>query len=100
MSRSPDEERLRLLKALAYRIHRKEEPTQALADCFEAEGRGGKHRQWKQAGQVLAADGFIAALLAGDLVSAEVAAILAVVEKAGNHRLLSDAIEALTQTME
>lgn len=100
MGRNESEEKTRLLKSLAFRIYRKEPPAEALAGCFEAEGRGGKHRQWRQAGEVLAAEGFVPALLAGELVDAEVAAVLTVVEKAKDHRLLSDALSAIVALRE
>lgn len=100
MARNEVEERVRLLKSLAFRIHKKEAAADALAECFEAEGRGGRHRQWRDAGAVLAAEGFVPALLAGGLVGDEVAAILTVVEKAKDHRLLSDVLDALVEHVE
>lgn len=100
MARNVNEDKVRLLRSLAFRIHRKEAPAEALNDCFEAEGKGGKHRQWRQAVTVLAEDGFVPALREGELVGAEAALVLAVLERAKDHRLMSDAIEALADFLE
>ncbi len=95
MSRKDTEERVRLLRSLAFHIHRKEPAAEALSSCFEAEGRGGRHRQWRQASAVLDAEGFVPAMIAAGLVGEEAAIILEVVQTAGDHRLLSRAIEDL-----
>ena len=100
MARNENEDKIRLLRSLAFRIHRKEPAAEALNDCYEAEGRGGKHRQWRQAVAVLAEEGFVPSLLAGELVGAEAALVLAVLERARDHRLLSDAIEGLATFLE
>ncbi len=95
MSHDGSEERIRLLRSLAFHVHKKVPAAEALAECFESEGRGGRHRQWRQAGEVLKADGFVAALAAAGLIGAEAAAILAVVADGGDHRLLSASLAAL-----
>lgn len=100
MGRDGSKDKVRLLRSLAFRIHRKEPWAEALNDCFEAEGRGGKHRQWRQAVTVLSEEGFVPALRAGELVGAEAALVLTVLEKAKDHRLMSDAIEALADFFE
>lgn len=100
MSKNRNEEKVRLLRALAFHIHKKEAPEDALTACFEAEGRGGRHRQWRQAGAVLESEGFTAALLAGELIGPEAAAVLAVVADARDHRLLSGALTALADYLD
>jgi len=100
MSRTESEEKARLLKAVAFHIHKKEAPEDALTQCFEAEGRGGKHRQWRQAQAALDSDGFVPALVVGGLIGQEAAQVLMVVEKAGDHRLLSSALNALVEYYE
>jgi hypothetical protein len=100
MSRDGTEDKLRLLRALAFHIHKKLPPVEALATCFEAEGRGGKHRQWRRGAQVLDTEGFVPALATVDLVGPEAAAVLAVIEAGGDHRLMSAAIAALADLME
>ncbi len=92
-----DEDKARFLRALAFEIRRKRPPAEALAECFEKEGRGGRHRQFRQAIASLESDGFIAALLAADLVGEEAAVVLAVLESGNDHRLLSQAISGLAE---
>ena len=100
MSRSESEERVQMLKALAFHIHKKELPADALTQCFEAEGRNGRHRKWRQPAAVLEDQGFVPALLSAGLVGDEAAQVLAVVEKSGDHRLLSSALGALAEFLE
>ncbi|HSV30234.1 MAG TPA: hypothetical protein VLL76_11780 [Candidatus Omnitrophota bacterium] len=100
MARNGNEEKVRLLRAVAFHIHKKMPAAEALNACFEAEGRGGRHRQWRQAGAVLEAEGFVPALLAAELVGEEAATVLTVLESAGDHRLLSNALNALAEYCE
>jgi hypothetical protein len=95
-----NDDTIRLLRSLAHHIHRKIPADEALKTCFEAEGRGGRHRRWREAGTVLAEDGFVPALLAGGLIGGETAAVLAVVADNADHRTLSAAIGALADYQE
>lgn len=95
-----DEDKVRFLRALAFEIKRKLPAAEAMAGCIESEGRGGRHRQWRQAGQVLAAEGFVPALLTAELIGDEAAAVLAPVAELGDHRLLSAALAALADHLE
>ncbi|MGE5546485.1 MAG: hypothetical protein ACM33T_06290 [Solirubrobacterales bacterium] len=89
-----------MLRSLAFHIHKKLPAAEALAGCFEAEGRGGRHRQWRQASAVLDSDGFVPALVTAGLVGDEAAAVLTVVERTGDHRLLSAVLGALADHIE
>ncbi|MGE4281797.1 MAG: hypothetical protein AB7G62_19605 [Magnetospirillum sp.] len=100
MARNMNDDKVRLLRSLAFKIHRKEVPVEALNDCFEAEGKGGKHRQWRHAVSVLAEEGFVPALLAGELIGDEAAVVMTVLERAKDHRLLSDAVDGIADYME
>lgn len=100
MSRNGPEQTAQLLRSLAFHIHKKTPAVEALTACFEAEGRGGRHRQWRPAAMVLEAEGFVPALMAAGLVGDEAAALLTVVEAAGDHRLLSQALGALADYVE
>ena len=91
------QDQVRILKALAFHIHKKMPAQDALNTCFEEEGRGGRHRQWRQPVTVLQEQGFVPALLAAELVGPEAACVLAVVERAGDHRLLAAALTALAE---
>jgi ATP phosphoribosyltransferase regulatory subunit HisZ len=93
-------EQIRIMRALAFQIHRKRPAAEVLGDCIEEEGRGGRHRQWRSAAASLEAEGFVSALQAAGLVSEDVAAVLSVVVAAKDHRLLSDALSALADFYE
>lgn len=88
-------DKVRFIRALAFEIHRKRPAEEALADCIEREGKGGRHRLWRPAGVALEAEGFVAALRAADLLGDEAAAILGPVVAGGDHRLLAAALNAL-----
>lgn len=101
MGRGKNEETVRLLRSLAFHIHKKIPAAEALGGCFEAEGRGGRHRQWRPAVTVLEAEGFVPALLTAELVGDEASVVLAaIVDNGGDHRLLSAAITALADRAE
>ena len=93
MSSNPD--KARFLKALAFEIRRKRPAEEALTDCIEREGRGGKHKEFRKASAVLEAEGFVPALQAAGLVGDEAAAVFAAVMEENDHRLLAGAITAL-----
>jgi hypothetical protein len=95
-----NEDKVRLLHSVAFLIHRKRPAVEALAECFESEGKGGRHRQFRQAVTVLEAEGFVPALAAAELIGAEAAAILATVDAAGDHRLLAAALNAVADYLE
>ena len=94
---SPTSDRARFLKALAFEIRRKRPAEEALTDCIEQEGRGGKHKAFRQASAVLAAEGFVPALQAAGLVGDEAAAVLTSVMAENDHRLLAGAIAGLAE---
>lgn len=95
MSNASD--KARFLKALAFEIRRKRPPEEALTDCIDQEGRGGRHKAFRQAANVLAAEGFVPALLAADLIGDEAAAVLTSVMEENDHRLLAGAIAGLAE---
>ena len=90
----------RLLRQVAFHIHRKEVPDEALNRCFEEEGRGGRHRQWRQPLQVLAEQGLVPALVSAGLVGDEAACLLAVIAADNDHRQLAAAFNALADYWE
>ena len=85
-------EQARLLRGLAFRIHRKRPPEEALDELLGEESRGGRHRQFRAAIDALAEDGFLAAMQSLGWVGDEAAAVLAAVLDANDHRLLSAAL--------
>lgn len=100
MAPKTSDESIRLLKALAFHIHKKEPAAEALTRCFEDEGRSGRHRKWREPAAVLETEGFVPALLAAELIGADAACLLTVIEKAGDHRLLSSALTALAEHLD
>ncbi len=88
-------EKARLLRALAFRVHRKTPCVEALADLLGEESRGGRHRLFKPALDLLDESGPLPALQALDIVGDEAAAVLAAVIDANDHRLLSAALGRL-----
>ena len=95
MSSSSD--KARFLKALAFEIRRKRPAEEALTECIEQEGRGGRHKAFRQAAAVLAAQGFVPALLAADLIGEEAAVVLESLMTESDHRLLAGAIAGLAE---
>ncbi|MDR3440017.1 hypothetical protein [Telmatospirillum sp.] len=92
---TPVTDKGRFLRALAYEIRRKRPADEALADCIDKEGRGGRHRSFREASAALESDGFVAALRAAGMVGEEASAVLQIVVEANDHRLLASAIDTL-----
>ena len=82
---------------MAFEIRRKRPPVEALNDCIEQEGRGGRHKAFRQAASVLAAEGFVPALLAAGLIGDEAAAVLTSMMAESDHRMLAGAIAGLAE---
>lgn len=89
------EVKVRLLRALAFEIHRKRPAVEAMAECIEKEGQRGRHRILRPASAVLVSDGFVAALRQAGMLGEEAAVVLAAVVESGDHRLLAAAIGSL-----
>lgn len=95
LTRPDGEVIVRFLRALAFEIHRKRPPAEAMADCIEKEGQRGRHRVLRPAGLVLQSEGFMPALLAAGFISEEAAAVLEAILAGNDHRLLSTAVNNL-----
>ena len=96
----PSADKSRFLRALAFEIRRKLPPNDALAECIGKEGRGGRHRLFRQASAALESDGFISALKAAEMVGEEAAVVLTTLVGTNDHRLLANAIGALADYQE
>jgi len=94
------EEKARLLRGLAFRVHRKQPCPQALDDLLGEESRGGRHRLFRDGIDRLADEGVLSALQTLDLLGAEAAAVLAAVIDTNDHRLLSAALGRLADYVE
>jgi len=97
---SADPDKVRFLKALAFEIRRKRPAEEAMTDCIEREGRGGRHKAFRQAAATLADEGFVPALQAAGLIGDEAASVLSVVAEENDHRLLAGAIASLAEFQE
>lgn len=97
---TPSSDKARFLKALAFEIRRKRPAEEALTECIEQEGRGGRHKAFRQAAAVLAEEGFVPALQAADLLGDEAAAILIPVVEENDHRLLAGVLSGLADFYE
>lgn len=93
-------DKARFLRALAFEIRRKLPANEALTECIDKEGRGGRHRLFREASAVLESEGFIPALQAAGMLGEEAAAVLATVVAANDHRLLANAINNLADLNE
>ncbi len=89
---TPTTDSARFLRALAFEIHRKIPIEEALAACIDKEGRGGRHRQFRQASAALESEGFVPALQAAGMLGDEAAGVLAPLVAAKDHRLISGAL--------
>ncbi len=92
---TPTSDSVRFLRTLAFEIHRKRPADEALAECIGKDGRGGRHRQFRQAAALLESDGFVAALQAADMLGDEAAVLLEAIIAAADHRLLAAALGKL-----
>lgn len=97
----PDAEvAVRFLRALAFEIHRKRPPDEAMAECMEKEGQRGRHRNLRPATAILQSEGFVPALQAAGFVGEEAAVVLAAIAGSNDHRLLSSAVNNLADFRE
>lgn len=83
------------LRALAFQIHRKKPPEEALLEHLQEQMQSGQWKRYKPAEEALAESGFVAALQVLDLVNDEAAAVLSAVVDGRDHRLLASALNAL-----
>lgn len=94
------EDKVRLLRALAFHTHRKRPVTDALLELVEQELRGNRRRIFRPAAERLAEGEPLAALQALDMVGKEAACVLGPVIDSGDHRLLSNALNRLADLAE
>ncbi len=103
MAKSSDldtDDKIRVLKALAFQIHRKHPALEALSEVLDQESKGGRNRAFRPAKDALENEGFLAALQAIGLIGDEAAVVMAAVIEAHDHRLLSNALTRLVDFLE
>jgi hypothetical protein len=94
------DDKVRLLRALAFQIHRKRSPDEVLQEHIDQESQSGRHRLYRPVGETLAQSGFVAALQVLGLVGDEAASVLAAVVDVNDHRLLAGALGRLADYLE
>ncbi|HLO78220.1 MAG TPA: hypothetical protein VK196_17325 [Magnetospirillum sp.] len=94
------EDKVRLLRALAFHIHRKRPLDEVLLELVEQELRGNRRRIYRPAAERLADGDPLAALLSLDMVGEEAACVLGPVIDGGDHRLLSNVFNRLADRAE
>lgn len=95
-----DEDKARVLRSLAFQVHRKRPADEALGELLEHESKGGRRRAFRSAVDALAADGFVAAMAALGLMGDDALALLDVLFESGDHRLLSGGLNKLADLIE
>lgn len=99
-SLSSNADKARLLRSLAFEIHRKQPANDALREHIDDQLRLGKRKEYRPAQDALNDEGFAAALRALDVVSDDAAVILGCLVEGGDHRLQSAALTKLAEFLE
>lgn len=94
------DEKVRLLRALAFQIHRKRPGDEVLGEILGQESRGGRSRIFRPANDALTEHGFVAAMKVLGMVGDEAAILLDLVVDNNDHRLLSNALGKLADFIE
>jgi HEAT repeat protein len=95
-----DDDKVRLLRALAFQIHRKRPAEEALLELLEHESKGGRRRAFRAGIDALAAEGFTAAMAELGMFGEDALVLLAVLVDSGDHRLLSGALGKIADLLE
>lgn len=93
-------EKVRLLRALAFQIHRKRAADEVLDEYLIEQFQKGRRREYRPAADALAASGFVAALQSLTLVGAEAAILLTAILGSSDHRLMAAALTSLADWQE
>lgn len=94
------DDKVRVLRALAFQIHRKRPAEEALTEVLDQESKGGRNRAFRPAKEALDSEGFLASIRAIGLIGDEAASIMAAVMDVHDHRLLSNSLARLADHVE
>lgn len=89
------EDKVRLLRALAFHVHRKRPVDEALTELVEQELRGTRRRIYRAAAEKMAENDALGALQAIGVIGDEAACVLGPMLDGGDHRMISAAINRL-----
>lgn len=93
-------EKAKVLRALAHQVHRKQPLEDVLMEYIEDNLRHNRNREFRPAEQALREDGPVAALRALELIGEETSRVFGCVIEAGDHRVLSKALDSLAEYQE
>ena len=93
-------DKARLLRALAFEIHRKRPGDEVLREYVDEQYALGRRREIRAADEALTERGFAAGLVALDLIGAEAAIVLAVLAEGKDHRALAAVLNNLADFVE
>ncbi|MGE5476101.1 MAG: hypothetical protein ACM3Q1_05565 [Bacteroidales bacterium] len=94
------EDKVRLMRALAFHVHRKRPLDEVLTELVEQELRGTRRRIYRAAAEKMAENDPLGALLAIGVIGDEAACVLGPMIDDGDHRLLSSAFNRLADWLE
>lgn len=94
------EDKVRMLRAVAFQVHRKQPIVEVLLEHVESELRGSRRRIYRPAAERLAEGDALGALQELGAVGDEAACILGPVIESGDHRMLSSALNRLADWAE
>lgn len=94
------EDKVLMLRSLAFHVHRKRPVEEVLLEMVETELRGSRRRIYRPAAERLAENDPAGALLTLGVISEETACVLGPVIEHGDHRLLSGALNKLAELAE
>ncbi|MGC2856577.1 hypothetical protein ACM64Y_13975 [Novispirillum sp. DQ9] len=97
---SSNADKAKLLRSLAFEIHRKQPADDVLRAVIDDQLRLGKRKEFRPAQEALNDNGFAAALRAMDVLSDDAAIILGCLVDGGDHRLQSAALTKLAEFLE
>ncbi len=93
-------ERAKVLRSFAHQVHRKQDLADVVMEYIEDNLRQNRNREFRPAEQAMREDGTVAAMRALELIGEETSRILGCVVEAGDHRLLSRALDNLAAFQE
>lgn len=93
-------DKARLLRALAFQIHRKQLPDEVLQAYFDEQFQLGRRREFRSANDALRDQGFAAALHSLGMMGDDAALLLAAIVESKDHRLLAAVLNTLADHAE
>jgi len=93
-------EKISLMRALAFQIHRKRIPVEVMAEYVDERFQHGRRREYRPVQEALDQSGFVGALRALEMIGEEGGLILDQVIENGDHRLTSAILTKLADALD